>query len=495
VSTPAAVLAPGGRAADVIRARRAEAGLWLVVGLGMTCATIAVAAGQRPAPVVAAFALPLVIVAGQRWLLAWQTMLGTILVVILFIPIRRYTIGGGSPFELEPYRVLMAVVLGCWGLALAADPDVRWRVTGFGAPIIALWLGILMSIALNLGRVNGNSANVLKALTFFASYFLLMSLISGVTRRGRQLDRLLMLLVVGGGILSVFALVEWRTGINGFNGLGHYLPFLHYQDEGMAVIRGTGSRARASAQHPIALGAALVMLVPLAIYLHKRSGQKLWLGVGGLLVLAALCTGSRTAAVMMIAIAVCFFVIKRAEFARMLPHMIVLLICVQGVMPGTLGSFSRALNPSYAIKEQSTQIGGGSGRLADLGPSLAEWSRSPFVGQGFGTRITSGDGITGAQILDDQWLSTLLELGVVGTGGLLWLFCRAIRRLARRARETTGAESWLMTGLATSITGFAVGMLTFDAFAFIQVTFLAFVMLAFAAVALSDEPPAAPTRV
>ena len=50
----------------------------------------------------------------------------------------------------------------------------------------------------------------------------------------------------------------------------------------------------------------------------------------------------------------------------------------------------------------------------------------------------------------------------------------------RRRRRRTGPDSWLATALAASIISFAVGMLTFDAFAFIQVTFFAFVMLGFA---------------
>ena len=70
--------------------------------------------------------------------------------MILFIPIRRYTVGGGLPIELEPYRVLIAIVLGCWFCALAADPKVNWRPTGFAAPIITLLVAILGSLALNL---------------------------------------------------------------------------------------------------------------------------------------------------------------------------------------------------------------------------------------------------------------------------------------------------------------------------------------------------------
>lgn len=472
--------------------KRQDVALWLIVAAGVVLTVGAAIGGRQPVVVLAIFVVPLVLVAFQRWLLAWQTMLGAILLIILFIPIRRYTVGQGLPISLEPYRVVIALVLGCWACALAADPDVRWRATGFAAPIFVLWLAIFGSIGLNIGRVAALNEFVIKAVTFFGSYFLLVCFIASVIKPGRQLDRMVRLIVFGGGIVGCFALYEWRTGVNAFNGLGTVLPFLVYQDIGEHVVRGTGARALASAQHPIALGAALVMLLPLSIYLFKRSGQVGWLVIGGIMTLGALSTGSRTAAVMLMVLLVVFLWLQRAEMVRLLPYLLVLFVIVQGVMPGTLGSFRGILNPSFIVQEQSKTEGTGAGRIADLGPALQEWSRSPFVGQGFGTRITSEAGYLGAaQILDDQWLGTLLEIGAVGALALLWLFARAIRRLARHARSDPGPEGWLATGLAAALAAYAVGMVTFDAFAFIQVTFIAFIMLGFASLATREDPDGA----
>jgi hypothetical protein len=411
--------------------------------------------------------------------------------VIIFIPIRRYTVAVGGPIELEPYRILIAVVLLCWFLALAADPDVRWSATGYAAPITVLWIGILASLALNLGRVNAMSDQVLKAVTFFGSYFLVLCFVACVVRRGAQLDRIIKLLVGGGVIVACCALYEWRSGVNLFNGLGKVMPFLVYQDIGAAMIRGSGARALASAQHPIAMGAAFVMLLPLTVYLFKRTGSVIWLVSGGILTLGALATGSRTAAIMLVIVVACFAWLKRAEMIRMLPLVLVLMVVIQGVMPGTLASFKFMLNPSYIIKEQSVEGGTGSGRVADLGPSLREWAGgNPFVGQGFGTRVTSQEGVEGgAQILDDQWLGILLEIGAVGLVGLMWLFCRGIRRMSRLAREQTGADGWLATCLSASLLAWTLGLFTYDAFAFIQVTFLAFILLGFASVVARREAP------
>ncbi len=486
---PALAAVPAAAAPVREQARREELLLWLIVGGAILVAVAASTRGIEPAIVLGACAVPLTLVAGRRVLLAWQTLLGLILAVILFIPIRRYTIGGGLPIELEPYRLLIATVLGCWFCALAADPKVNWRSTGFAAPIITLLVAIVGSLALNLPRVDAVNTYVVKQITFFGSYLLVVYFVTSVLRRGAQLDRMLQLLVAGGAVVACFALYEWRTGTNYFNDLQQVLPFLHYQDVGEALQRGTGVRAWASAQHSIALGAALVMLLPISVYLFKRSGRLIWLGCGALLTLGALSTGSRTAAVMLIVILVTFLWLKRSEAVRMLPHLVVVTVLIQGVMPGTLGTFKVILQPDYVIKEQSSSEGTGSGRLADLGPGLSEWSNKPLFGQGFGTRIIDTDaGALGSQqILDNQWLGTLLEIGAVGLIALLWLFGRAIRRLAHRARAEAGADGWLPACLAASLTAFAVGMFTFDAFAFIQVTFFAFILLGFAAVITRED--------
>ncbi len=67
--------------------------------------------------------------------------------------------------------------------------------------------------------------------------------------------------------------------------------------------------------------------------------------------------------------------------------------------------------------------------------------------------------------------------------------CSAARSAGsrQRARSDPGPDGWLATALAAALAAYAVGMLTFDAFAFIQVTFLAFIMLGFTAV-VTREP-------
>jgi polysaccharide biosynthesis protein PslJ len=442
---------PGVAPAVLGGSRRAEIALWSWVGLAIVLALAAVQRGMEPAFVLVPFVGALTVVAFQNALLSWQTMLGAILLVIVFIPIRRYTIAGGGPVQLEPYRVLIALVFGCWFLALAADPNVKWRATGYGAPITVLWIAILVSLVLNFGRVNAMTSEVLKQVTFFASYFLTMSFIVSVVQTQKQLDRTIRLLVGSGSIMAVCALYEWRTGINLFNGLGRWIPFLQYQDIGAAMIRGAGARALGTAQHPIALGAALVMLL---VVLGTIAWQ------------------------------------RRDEMMRMLPLALVGLVLIQGAMPGTLASFKFILNPAFMIQEQSGSTGGsGQGRIADLGPSLHEWaSGNPFVGQGFGTRMTSqDDASSGAQILDDQWLGTLLTIGAAGVYGLMWLLVRAMRRLSKRARTVTGADAWLATSLTAALMAWTIGLFTYDGFAFIQVTFFAFVMLGFGAVILRDD--------
>ena len=52
----------------------------------------------------------------------WHGLLAGLILVILFIPIRRYSLPGNLPFELEPYRLLVIVLLVALGRVAARRP-------------------------------------------------------------------------------------------------------------------------------------------------------------------------------------------------------------------------------------------------------------------------------------------------------------------------------------------------------------------------------------
>jgi hypothetical protein len=55
--------------------------------------------------------------------------------------------------------------------------------------------------------------------------------------------------------------------------------------------------------------------------------------------------------------------------------------------------------------------------------------------------------------------------------------------MGRSARRERGDYGWLYTALTASSFSFAVGMLTFDAFSFIQATFVLFLLIAVGCIA------------
>jgi len=486
VSAPAVTLPAASSGDDVSRRQRLF--LWGLVAVGVVLLLTA-AARVQAMPLLALATTSLVVVAWQRYLLAWQALLGYVIVVILFVPIRRFVINSGLPIQLEPYRILVACVLLVWLAALLVDPKVRWRRVGVEPPIVLYMVAIAGSLALNLPRVVGQglTPEVVKKLWLFASFILIVFFVASALRSRRDVDRVLMLIVGGGAIVAFCSIIEWRTHFNPFNHLDRFIPLFRPDPTAIGSLsRGSAVRTTASAEHPIALGAMLVMLLPLSIYLFRRRGERIWLAAAATLTMGALATGSRTAAVMLLVELLIFFWLKRSETIRLLPLLVPLAVVVQVAMPGTLGTFRAILFPENGlVAEQSYAQGTGAGRVADLGPSLKEWSRTPIFGQGFGTRLTSpNDKTQNARILDDEWLGQLLELGAVGFLALIWLYVRTVRRLGQLAKRDASADGWLAAALAAAIGSYALGMLTFDAFAFTQVTFLAFVLIGIAGVAV-----------
>src|SRR5687767_9425889 len=151
-----------GRALSAVFATTALGALSCLVVLGLPLAT---AVGVAVALALAGFLT-------ARPIIEWRFVVGALLLVILFIPIRRYRMPGEPPFELEPYRVVVALALGFWILSLLADPRTRLRRTGFEGPVFLIGFAALASDMANPSRVAGLTSQTVKALMFFTSFVL-----------------------------------------------------------------------------------------------------------------------------------------------------------------------------------------------------------------------------------------------------------------------------------------------------------------------------------
>jgi O-antigen ligase len=461
----------------------------LLAAIAVLAAAVATGKGIQPTVALLAITVPLVV--WHRSLLASRALLTAVIIVILVIPIRRYALPGHLPFQLEPYRLLIAFVMVLWVASLLIDPRTRFIHSQLDRPMAAIFVVALASVAVNYSRISNENAlsDSIKQLTFLGSFLLCVLLIVGLVRRREDVNKLLQVLVGGGAVVAFLSCVELYSHFNVFNHVQTILPFLHPTTAPVEAVRAGHIRVLASSQHPIALGAMFAMLIPIAVYLARETGRRIWTVTILLFVLGTLATASRTAVVMLVVIAIVYLCLRPRETLRVWPALIPMLILVHFAMPGVVGGFYKAFFPKGGLVAEQGGAPVGSSRIASLGPGLHQIGLHPLVGDGYGSRILQDQANANSFIVDDQWLSTGMDTGILGVATWLWLFVRFLRPAYRNAREDRGSDGWLYAGLAASVTAFMVGMLTFDAFSFIQTTFVLFFLLGLGCVSLSLRAP------
>ena len=488
----------------------------LIAAVGLLIADV-VGHGQGTMPAALVVAIVVMLVAAHV-ASRWSWLVSGLIIVDLLIPSDgRYTLGGGLPFELEPYRLFVALLLVGWLASLLCDPRVKIRRTGFEGPLGLILFAIVGSLILNPARVNGAESFVIKSVWLEASFLLVIYFVVSVVRTRAILDWLVKILVCAGTIEGLGAIIERKKGFNIFNHEHLLLPIFHFNSIVVSVnTRGGDIRAQASSGSAIDLSATMAMLMPFALYLGVTRRQRRWYVAAAVLLGGDFAGGSRTGLIAVVVMLIIFLWLRPRETLRCWPALIPILIVVHFLDPGAIGGFYNGLFPSGGLVAQQSQTFTGAGgvqenanRLSRWGPELAEFSRyNPLFGEGFGTRITGktslNQTLTGpldysfggqiaangslekSEILDDQWLGTLLEIGVLGLIGWIWLFGRSIRRLAVRAKlERNTLEGWLPVAIAASLAGFVASMLFYDAFSFTQGAFLVHLIIACAAVLLT----------
>jgi len=494
-----------------------------LVGAGILLLSAAVVTGRGVAPAAAVLALVALAAVAYRSSVRWDVLVSLILVVVLVIPIKRYEFAVALPFDLEPYRVAVAILLGIWILALLVDSRVRLRRSALDGPLMLFGLAVIASVALNPGSITrfnlvrsftgesfeslvrdvtrlplvDLSGSVTKKLLFLVSFYLLFYVIVAVIRTPGAIHTVLGTLVLGTTGVAAFAIIERRTSYNVFDHLQGWIPLLQFEGglEESGISRAGRLRVYASAQHPIALAALFAMVLSPSVYLAVHTRRHLWTATSVVLGLGTLATVSRTGITMLAAVLLVFVVLRRELVRKLVPFVLPALVVIHLAVPGSIGGLRQSFFPSEGLVADQTVFGG---RLsADrIGPQLLIIKEQPAFGQGYGTRITSGPN-TNSRVLDDEWLATGVETGLVGVAAWVWLFVRFLRRAGGDAKRDSSGRGFLLTALAGSAAAFGVGMLTFDAFSFIQATLVFFVLLAIGASTLAYRgswPERAPAK-
>ena len=72
----------------------------------------------------------------HRSILKWDRMVTALLIVVLFVPIGRFKLPAVLPFDLELYRIVVAILLLLWLTTLLIDSRVQLQRTPFDRPYV-----------------------------------------------------------------------------------------------------------------------------------------------------------------------------------------------------------------------------------------------------------------------------------------------------------------------------------------------------------------------
>ncbi|MGX9296184.1 O-antigen ligase family protein [Tsukamurella paurometabola] len=295
--------------------------------------------------------------------------------------------------------------------------------------------------------------------------------------------------VIGATVSAWFGLVMVGTGID----LAKYFTFpgLNFRDYQIVtnLMREGVARPQGSAGHPLELSAILTVMTPMAISLAldargRRAGTYwLWLGCTTILIGGALVTLSRSAVVGTIAavVVMCW----RWPITR-----------VASVIVG--GGIAIGLGLLFQLKFISAMFAVFAGAFGDdslhsrgrgLTYASEHFWEHPWLGQGVGAYPALKQ-----PVLDNQYVSRLMEAGVIGFVTFVAALAVALFLALRASAAADRSVADLGGGIAGSLAAMIVISFILDTAGFIQIWYLTWILVALAGVThrlRKDTDPAA----
>jgi len=348
-------------------------------------------------------------------------------------------------------------------LVMVGPQPLRWAALAY---VVSMLLSYLAGLLRGLPTLESNRENFTVLVTFeFLGVMLMVA--DGIRNRAR-LEIVLKTFVWCAGFMAVVGILQSTIKIDVAGYLT--LPGLLQPSSDLAgfELRGFGGQVRVAgtATHYIEFSTLMAMSVPFAVHCARFAASrraKVTFGVIAFLTTAAVPIAiSRTGVV---ALAGSMVVMLAVGWGWRTRYNLVVAGCVLigglvAVKPGLLGT----VRSMFVGTENDPSI---QGRTSDY-EYVARWfSQRPWLGRGPGTLIPAT-----SIVLDNQWLYTLVTLGLVGVVVMaaLHLTCIALAAIAMR-RATEAADRDLCAALiSVQIVAMLVAA-TFDSLAFTTFSF------------------------
>jgi len=369
--------------------------------------------------------------------------------------------GAGQPAQ------LLGLGIALWWLAdWLGQPRSRSRV---GQPLkrfafvflVAVLASYLVAALRPLSSAEQLAADR-AVLNVIAWIGVMLAAMDGITSRSR-LDTLLRRVVLLGGLESILGIVQLLAR----QSFVQYLQLPGLSNTGvdpLLLSRGSFLRPVGTAISPIEYGVFLSMVLPIALHyavsdVGRRTFLARWFPVGAIACALSLSL-SRSA---IICTAVGFAVLLPAWPPRLRRRVYLAAPAFAAVLAVALRGFVRTvLNLFAGIQSDSSTVS----RADSYAVAWSFITRAPVFGRGMGTFLPE------YRILDNQYLGSLIELGVVGLACMLLLFLAGavtawqLRRPMVMPDGHTPATSRLGPALAAAIAAGCVSFAFFDAFSF-----------------------------
>jgi O-antigen ligase len=357
-----------------------------------------------------------------------------------------------------------ALILGWAAAVLFGLHDALARRSPVRISLCALWIVSLLSYAL-MNRATLSATDQTGA----DRWLLQLAGVSGVILVASEcltsiedIRRVFRALTWGGAFCGVVAALQFSLKFDLAQYLGRLPGFSPNQADSVYSFigsRGGLNRVSGTAIDPIELGVVAGMLLPLAVYLAihdlKRPAWQRWLPV--ICIAIAIPVSVSRSAVLSAAMGLgvliaCLPPVRRLLGVGATVFGVLAIFVAAPSLLGTLKTYFLAGTSDSSIAHRVNEY-----------PFVEEMVRqAPWFGQGGGTYI-----VTEVHILDNEYLTTAIELGLVGAVALVfYLLWPALAALVARRRATDPELRDLCAALAGSELAAVLCSATFDSLSF-----------------------------